>query len=680
MINTPATGLLPANLISALSHTLLHSLWQGVILAALAGLIMTGTRRAGSAMRYNLLLAVLLLFAAGVAITFVYQLISLDNALPVTASTGAGVVQNLPDPMLTPADYPPGHYSWTDETLGFLNNHSRQLVLIWGLIVCMRSLQMLSGLQNIYQLKRRELVDAGAFWQQHVVQMANQLGIVRLVQIAESGLAKVPMVIGHLKPIILMPVGLLTALNPAEVEAIIMHELAHIRRRDYVVNLLQSLLEVLLFFNPAVLWVSALLRTERENCCDDLVLAHTGNQINYIKALVACQEYSAQPALAMAATGKGGPLLNRVNRMLSGSNAALNKIERGLLALALLTAGLCSMAFTNPQAVHKLAQNTAKAVQLVLPEQDKAESSEQAVARLDSAANVAKQHQPDSVAALFLAQQATLPGTDSSKYYMTGADSAWVLQKLALIDERVRRRAEYRATRHQAKLDSLQGLSDNQRRIIDRQMHIADSLGRKADSIAQVNNLQQVINRAYQDEYGKTETGYVKKANGYKRDIRIYTDSVKRNGKKSIVKSPLASLAYVSQVSAAVKAQPVVSELPVNVRVNPQPLVSVKYQPASIAANVPAVLQAETNKENSRSNALISDLLADGLISSRKDLSFKIGVDEFVVNGKKQGDATFRKYKTKYVKAVKPGDDWNWYYNYNTDTGHTTEKTTTVTN
>ena len=113
-----------------------------------------------------------------------------------------------------------------------------------------------------------------------------------LHSLLESAIVKVPVVIGLLKPVILLPLGLLSNLPPDQVEAVLLHELAHIRRKDYLVNLLQSFAEVVFFFNPALLWISSLMREERENCCDDVAISHIKNKKQFIHALVAFQEYA----------------------------------------------------------------------------------------------------------------------------------------------------------------------------------------------------------------------------------------------------------------------------------------------------------------------------------------------------------------------------------------------------
>jgi hypothetical protein len=162
-------------------------------------------------------------------------------------------------------------------------------------------------------------------------------------------------VIGHLKPVILIPVGLLTALTTAEVEAILMHELAHIRRRDYLVNLLQSLVEIVFFFNPAVLWVSQLIKTEREHCCDDMALAQNTSKSGYIRALVSCQEYQATPAYAMAFPGQKHHLVDRVKRLVTNRNHSLDVFEKTLLTVCLVMSGLCLSAFAERDNIKRAA-------------------------------------------------------------------------------------------------------------------------------------------------------------------------------------------------------------------------------------------------------------------------------------------------------------------------------------
>ena len=123
-----------------------------------------------------------------------------------------------------------------------------------------------------------------------------------------------PTVIGWLRPVVLLPVSCVTGLSPGQLEAIVAHELAHIRRHDYLVDLLQSAVETLLFYHPAVWWVSRRIREEREHCCDDLAVAACGDRAGYARALATLEEL--RPASAqLAVAASGAPLLRRIRRL-----------------------------------------------------------------------------------------------------------------------------------------------------------------------------------------------------------------------------------------------------------------------------------------------------------------------------------------------------------------------------
>ena len=138
-----------------------------------------------------------------------------------------------------------------------------------------------------------------------------------------------PMVIGHLKPVIFIPLGLLMRLPESEIEAVILHELAHIRRHDYFVNLLQHIAENLFFFNPGLLWISSLLREERENCCDDIAIARTDDKIALVRALISFKEHALQQrGVALNFPSGKHQLLRRVLRITENRNKTLNRGEK----------------------------------------------------------------------------------------------------------------------------------------------------------------------------------------------------------------------------------------------------------------------------------------------------------------------------------------------------------------
>jgi len=177
--------------------------------------------------------------------------------------------------------------------------------------------------------------------------LARRMGIQRTVTLMESALIDVPSVIGWFKPIVLVPVAFLGSMPPDQIEAILAHELAHVRRCDYFVNLLQIVIETLLFYHPAVRWISRALREERENCCDDIAISVAGDKVTYVSALASLAERSLLlSTVAMAADG--GSLIKRVRRVLGTEQpdeiwgmVLARQAYVGML-LGVLVVGLCS--------------------------------------------------------------------------------------------------------------------------------------------------------------------------------------------------------------------------------------------------------------------------------------------------------------------------------------------------
>ena len=152
----------------------------------------------------------------------------------------------------------------------------------------------------------------------------------RVPHIVDSALVDVPTVVGWLRPLILLPVAALANLTPAQVDSILAHELAHVRRHDYLVNVLQTLTETLLFYHPAVWWVSARVRAEREHCCDEIAVEICGDAADYARALVELESWRVSSAtMALAATG--GSLFDRVRRIMRApatDAAAARRLDR----------------------------------------------------------------------------------------------------------------------------------------------------------------------------------------------------------------------------------------------------------------------------------------------------------------------------------------------------------------
>jgi beta-lactamase regulating signal transducer with metallopeptidase domain len=195
------------------------------------------------------------------------------------------------------------------------------VVLAWLCGVVMLSLRLIGGWLWVQRMTSHGTRPAREAWQLIASRLARRLHIARSVTVLESTRVDVPTVIGWIAPVVLLPASALSGLAPHQLEAILAHELAHIRRHDYFVNLLQTLVETLLFYHPAVWWLSRRIRIERENCCDDLAVSLCGDPVAYAQALADLEERRGEGhEFVMAANG--GSLVLRVRRLLGAPNHA----------------------------------------------------------------------------------------------------------------------------------------------------------------------------------------------------------------------------------------------------------------------------------------------------------------------------------------------------------------------
>jgi GWxTD domain-containing protein len=211
------------------------------------------------------------------------------------------------------------------------------LAPFWMAGVALSYLRQLAGWMMARRLRRTGVCAAPEFWQARLQVLARRVRASRPVALVESSLAAVPVVIGHLRPVILAPVGLLGGMPIEQIEAILLHELAHIGRCDYLVNMIQTLLEGLLFYHPAVWWISRVIREEREHCCDDLAVQFSGYALEYAEALTALEQFRGEASRpAMAATG--GNLRKRIRRLLIPAEGPASSLTPVLSAAGLMIA------------------------------------------------------------------------------------------------------------------------------------------------------------------------------------------------------------------------------------------------------------------------------------------------------------------------------------------------------
>jgi beta-lactamase regulating signal transducer with metallopeptidase domain len=318
--------------VQALGWALIHFLWQGAVAAALLFYLNLLTRRESPTLRYLLACATLLVMVSLPVINFL-----------ASRDAGAAAVE----PLLAPAQTESPALAGAQAGLARPSGHGLRrwlsaalpwLVGAWFLGVLVLSLRYLGGWAVVQRLKRSGTRAEAC--QRIVDRLCRELRVSRAVRVCESALVEVPTVIGWLKPVILIPASALVGLAPAQVEALLAHELAHVRRLDYLVNLLQTAAETLLFYHPAVWWVSHRMRMEREHCCDDAAVLICGDAARYARALADLESLRlGAPAFAVAATGGSLPL--RIARLLGERPSHLLASSRwpaGLVALAALTA------------------------------------------------------------------------------------------------------------------------------------------------------------------------------------------------------------------------------------------------------------------------------------------------------------------------------------------------------
>ncbi len=305
-----STGWIEASsLFATAGMTVIHFLWQGAViaLATAIALEMTGSARK----RYAITIAAMSAMLATPAITF----FALLRNLPGSADASAG------SSILTEST---GVYSLSQ----FAEPLLPWIALFWLAGAATLQVRLLVQWVVVQRIRRTAQRDAPESWRSMVDEICSRMKIGPVVRIAESHLVTVPSVAGSLKPIILMPAGVMKALTPAMLRGVIAHELAHIRRHDYAANLVQNILESLLFFHPAVWWLSHRIRVEREFCCDDLALATCCGRVEYARALHELEQFRFHNRQFVPAF-TGGSLMDRIARIAGTGCASGRRVAHG---------------------------------------------------------------------------------------------------------------------------------------------------------------------------------------------------------------------------------------------------------------------------------------------------------------------------------------------------------------
>ncbi len=313
--------------VGRLGLTLIHFLWQGVLIATVYGAVRIGGRRVlGPNGRY----AVACTALTGMAIAPVVTWFLLPGSGPDSAAVTFAApmsTMRIDPPRLGPVSLPNDVYPVIPERL------LSWVVAFWLVGATAFSLRLLSGWILAERLRNRMVRPAPAEWQRTLDQLKSRLSVSPPVRLLVSGLLQAPAAIGWLRPIVLVPAGALAGLPPAQMEALLVHELAHVRRHDYLIHMVQSAVEAILFYHPAVWWISGHMRAERELCCDDITVSITGDGAVYARALAEVDSAGWIQPTIMAANS--GSLADRIARLL-GQSSPSDRISSSPVSAAAL--------------------------------------------------------------------------------------------------------------------------------------------------------------------------------------------------------------------------------------------------------------------------------------------------------------------------------------------------------
>lgn len=304
-------------LASALGHAVVQSLWQCTLVGAVAAALLLGVRRVS--VRYGVWFAAMLVCIGWFGWTFAAGI-----ELPVVGSAGeGGGVIGRPAATIDPGGLRLGLFEI--------------VALLWGIGFLLVSIRYLRQWGAAQRLRRREVAEASGEWAAVFEEMRAALGVSRRVRMLVSGIARCPVVVGVVSPVVIVPSSVLLMMSPEQVRMVLAHELAHIRRYDHVVNMVQVLIETVLFYHPVVWWMSRSVRLEREHCCDDAAVRQCGDARGFARALTELEEIR-QSSRALLAINDGGSLMNRVKRIIDGTPN-----RRGMISIRVLGVLLASM-------------------------------------------------------------------------------------------------------------------------------------------------------------------------------------------------------------------------------------------------------------------------------------------------------------------------------------------------
>lgn len=671
------------NFLKAISWTLVHSLWQGIILAVFAGLVISFTKKSTSFLRYNLLASLFVSFMIGVGFTFNYEFQEENREtitrlnLPINAHNSDLMLEATPK---SEADF-------SLQIIDFLNANSNLIVMIWFLIFSIKCFGIFRSLSNIYRIRNYRNQEVPEYWTQRVLELSQILKIKKRIVLLESQLVSVPSVTGFFKPIILIPIGLLSHLPQDQIEAILLHELAHIRRKDYFINLIQSFAEILFFFNPGVLWVSSIIKEERENCCDDIAVGITQNKSKFIHALVSFQEYNMkQNNLALGFGSRKNQLLERAKRIIHDNNKSLNSIEKTFLAICIVIVASFTVACSNTKATasqpnHDVAFATEIEEENLtddgLSDEERAKmeaeiAEAEALAEIESEAEVAKaEAEAAQLEAEAAEREAEIAQAEAEKAL---AEANLSPEEMEQFKEDARQaKEELRLAKietERAKKEFLQAKIEGERfKAEDESERLIHDEKRKARELVRTESVKaREESRLTRIESDKIRIEDIKKRTERFMKKRLESSEGKDENDFSKMTSQKQKLeamkAKIEADQQKLEMEKVLIQSQIDLEILSKQNISVSSKVDSkndkVVKTLYVVGDNHPDDPENISNKIISELLKEKIIKSTENLSFKLSASKLIVNEKEISETVQKKLKKYLPKGITAT-----YYNYN---------------
>lgn len=323
----------------ALAWTLLHSIWQAIIIAGILAIVLHFMNKSDAKLRY-------LLASIGILLIFISATLTFFLALPDKVLVGSHNYEVLSFEIAKSTENSLS-WAWLKD---LLSTHVLFPILLrtWLVGVVLLSLKMVVNYIQALRIKKSKVYHLNDEHLSIAKNLLKRFNIKTEVVFRESALVDSPSLVGYFKPVILLPVSLISGIPNNQLEIIIAHELAHISRHDYFVQFIQGIIEILFFYHPMVWWLSSVVNTEREHICDDLAVKVCGESLTLIKALNNMESIrKKKPELVLNFSGKKGNLLHRVRRIINPETVKHPRLERGLLSVLFVLVLSSMVLFSN---------------------------------------------------------------------------------------------------------------------------------------------------------------------------------------------------------------------------------------------------------------------------------------------------------------------------------------------